>query len=126
MIGATLKARLLVAAVVVASHPNLPLLGLDLGLLLLVGLHLDIVEALELLLQFVLPLIVLLQRYLPVLPDRLPLVLVFPELTVRLSDLLDQSAAAHPLLHAAAAHLPAVYLRQLQERQLTLVFGAPV
>ena len=40
MIGATLKARLLVAAVVVASHPNLPLLGLDLGLLL-VGLHLD-------------------------------------------------------------------------------------
>jgi hypothetical protein len=33
----------------VASHPNLPLLGLDLGLLL-VGLHLDIVEALKLLL----------------------------------------------------------------------------
>ena len=45
---------------------------------------------------------------------------------MRLSDLLDQSAAAHPLLHAAAAHLPAVYLRQLQERQLALVFGAPV
>ena len=49
MIGATLEARLLVAAVVVASHPYLPLLGLDLGLLL-VGLHLDIVETLELLL----------------------------------------------------------------------------
>jgi hypothetical protein len=125
MIGATLKARLLVAAVVVASHPNLPMLGLDLGLLL-VGLHLDIVESLELLLQFFLSLIVLLQRYLPVLPDRLPLVLVFPELTVRLSDLLDQSAPAHPLLHAAAAHLPAVDLRQLQQRQLALVFGAPV
>ena len=84
-----MEARLLVAAVVVASHPYLPLLGLELRLLL-VGLHLDIVEALELLLEFVLSLIVLLlKRYLPVLPDRLPLVLVFPELTVRLSDLLD-------------------------------------
>ena len=49
MVGATLEARLLDAAIVVASHPNLPLLGLDLGLLL-VGLHLDIVESLELLL----------------------------------------------------------------------------
>jgi len=88
MIRATLEAWLLVATVVVASHPNLPLLGLQLGLLL-IGLHLDIVESLKLLLQFVLPLIILLQRYLSVLPDRLPLVLVVPELTVWLSDLLD-------------------------------------
>lgn len=88
MIGATLETGVLVAAVVVASHPNLPLLGLQLGLLL-IGLHLDIVESLKLLLQFVLPLIILLQRYLSVLPDRFPLVLVVPELTVWLSDLLD-------------------------------------
>lgn len=110
MIGATLKARLLVAAVV-ASHSNLPLLGLKLGLLL-VGLHLDIIETLKLLLEFVLPLIVLLlQRYLSVLPDRLPLILVVPELTLRLCDMFNQATAADPLLHAAAAHLAAINLR---------------
>lgn len=110
MIGSTLKAWLLVAAVV-ASDSNLPLLGLELGLLL-VGLHLDIVETLELLLEFVLPLIVLLlQRYLSVLPDRLPLVLILPELTLRLSYMFDQATAANPLLHAPA-DLSAIYLRK--------------
>ena len=95
--------------------------------LLLVGLHLDIVETLKLLLEFVLSLIILLlQRYLSVLPDRLPLILVVPELTLRLCDVFDQASATDPLLHAATAHLTAIDLGQLQKRQLALILGAPV
>ena len=111
--------------VLIASYPNLSLLGLKFGLLL-IGLHLDIIESLKLLVESALPIIVLLHRYLSVLPYGLPLVLVAHELTVRLSDLPHQASAADPLLHTAAAYLAAIYLRQVQKRQLALVLSTIV
>lgn len=121
-VESTLEARVLV---LVASYPNLSLLGLEFGILL-IGLHLDIIESLKLLVESDVPIIVLLQSNLSLLSYGLSVVLVAPELTLWLIDMLDQFSAADPLLHTAAVYLAAISLRQVQKRQLALVLGTIV